>query len=237
MKELRESSPEEDLIRISYTREGREELVDRIVGMVQVMFESLAERWEELLRVGIMVPLFKGARGVNNYRGVCLLAMGSKILDRVIAKRLNVWAEKRGILDENQAGFRKGRSMADLAQVMMKMQNDVEDGRKRVEGSERVLEEGKWPEARLLDPRKAYTRVNKPGLLGLLERFSLGEKMLRVVRRLHETTMCKVRGNEGVSEGWLPERSLRGGGGVLDVFDTARRLPSGCYEAGGGEVR
>ena len=55
------------------------------------------------MKVGIMVPLHKkGDRGeVNNFRGVCLLAMGSRILARVAAKRLGVWAESMGILTLN----------------------------------------------------------------------------------------------------------------------------------------
>ena len=43
----------------------------------------------------------------------------------MVAKRLGVWTEKIGKLDENQAGFRKGRSTADVAQVMVRMQEDI----------------------------------------------------------------------------------------------------------------
>ena len=35
--------------------------------------------------------------------------------------------------------------------------------------------------------------------------------MIRVIRGLHETTSYKVRGKEGVSGEWLPERGLREG--------------------------
>ena len=61
-----------------------------------------------------------------------------------------MWSEKIGILDENQAGFRKGRSTPDVVQLMVRVQKDVKDGRRRVGVSERVLEEGEWPEARHL---------------------------------------------------------------------------------------
>ena len=59
-----------------------------------------------------MVPLFKKCvRGeLNNYKGGggYLLANGSRILVRVVAKSLNAWAEKVEVLDENQAGLGKG---------------------------------------------------------------------------------------------------------------------------------
>ena len=54
------------------------------------------------MKVGIMIPLFK--KGDRNYkdncRGVCLLAMCSRVLERVIAKRLVRCAEHLGLLDE-----------------------------------------------------------------------------------------------------------------------------------------
>ena len=52
--------------------------------------------------------------------------------------KLGMWAEKIGIQDENPAGFRRGRSMSDVVQVMVRMQEDVEDRRRRVDVSEIV---------------------------------------------------------------------------------------------------
>ena len=78
--------------------------------------------------------------------------MGNRILARVVANRLGVRAEKIWILDENQAGFRNGRSTADLVQVMVRMQEG--EWRSKKEREERVLEEGEWPETRLLDLKK-----------------------------------------------------------------------------------
>ena len=43
----------------------------------------------------------KGARDqANNFRGVCLLRMCSRVLGRVIAKRVGRWAEHLKLLDE-----------------------------------------------------------------------------------------------------------------------------------------
>ena len=92
------------------------------------------------LKVGIVVPLqIKGDRGeVNNFRRVCLLVMGSRILARIADKRIGVWAEKVDILvDDNMAGFRRGRSTVDVVQVMVRLEEDVEDLRRRVLGSSR----------------------------------------------------------------------------------------------------
>ena len=74
--------------------------------MVKIIFRERADKFDERLKMGVMVLLSKkGDRNErNNYRGVCLLLMGS----RVFAKRIRWWAENICVLDENQAGFRKG---------------------------------------------------------------------------------------------------------------------------------
>ena len=58
------------------------------------------------------------------------------------------------------------------------------------------------PEARLLD---------KPALWGILTRYSLRGKFMDTLMDLHETTQYKVRGREGDSSTWRPERGLREG--------------------------
>ena len=165
-----------------------------------------------------MVPLFKKGdkNDRNNYRGVCLLNMCSRILARVIAKRVSWWSEWLGLLDENQAGFRKGRSTADVVQMMVRLEEDVVDCRRRVNamnarGMNVGVTDDEWPVARLLDLRKAYPRVNRPALWGVLERYGMNGKCLETLIDLHECTEYKVRGKEGMSGAWMPVRGLREG--------------------------
>ena len=213
MGEVRESAPGIDGVRIGYIMEAEESVKERCVELVRKMFEEEAEQWDESLKVGGMVPLFKkGDReDRNNYRGVVLLAMASRILARVLAKRLAGWAERMGLLDENQAGFRKGRSTADVVQVMGRLQEDVTDCRRRVAAAGEEWVEDEQPEARLLDLRKAYPRVNRPAMWRLLERYGLVGRFLETLRGLHESTSYRVKGREGMSEEWRPERGLREG--------------------------
>ena len=99
------------------------------------------------------------------------------------------WAEKMELLGENQAGFRTGRSTEDATQVVLRIQEDVADYKKRRQQPERAMErEEQWMEARLLDLGKAYPRVNKPCLWGMLKRAWLGWNFLRALMDLHETT-------------------------------------------------
>ena len=202
MDEMKESAPGEDGVRLCFIREACEEMKEEVIAMVRKMFVSRAHEWSESLKGGVIVPLYKkGDReDPGNYRGVCLLAMGSRILARVIAKRLGRWAEDLSLLDENQAGFRKGRSTADVTQMMVRMEEDVSDLKRRVNEHGCEMDENEWPVARLLDLRKAYPRVNKPALWLLLERCGLVGYCLNVITDLHESTEYKVRANDGMSE-------------------------------------
>ena len=85
--------------------------------------------------VGIVVPLHKkGDRNLrDNYRGVVLLAIGSRILAQIMVNRIRIWAEKLDMLDDDQSGFQKGRSTAYATQVMIRIHEDATDLRRRLE--------------------------------------------------------------------------------------------------------
>ena len=56
-----------------------------------------------------------------------------------------------------------------------------------------------------------YPTVSKPALWSLLERYGMKGKCLETLVDLHETTEYRVKGREGLSEGWMPARGLREG--------------------------
>ena len=62
------------------------------------------------------------------------------MLARVCAKRMRWWAEHLNLMDENQWGFREGRSTVDVTHVIVRMKEDADDYAKRVgrtEGEEK----------------------------------------------------------------------------------------------------
>ena len=213
MKKMKDSAPGADGVRLRYILGGGDLVKGEVVRMVQFMFENEADCWEQSLKKGQVIPLYKkGNRNdPGNYRGICLLSMGSRILARVMANRVRIWAEKLGLLDDNQAGFRTGRSTADVTQLMNRLQEDTLDMNNRYARSGSQMEPGRQPVARLLDLRKAYPRVNKPALWRLLDRYGMRERALRTLKALHECTSYTVRSREGESEAWIPARGLREG--------------------------
>ncbi len=101
------------------------------------------------------------------------------------------------LLDDEQSGFRTGRSTADSTQIMVRIQEDTTDLKKRMEAHREILDIDDEYDARLLDLRKAYPRVNKPALWAMLERYGMGERCLRILKDLHESTTYRVRGKDG----------------------------------------
>ena len=85
------------------------------------------------------------------------------------------------------------------------------DCKRRVNNGANGMNEDEWPCARLLDLRKAYPRVSKPALWSLLERCGTKGQCLETLVDLHETTEYRVKGREGLSEGWTTARGLREG--------------------------
>ena len=84
-----------------------------LVVLFNKIFDSgiFPETWSDTL----ILPIYKsGSRNdPNNYRGITLLNIMYKIFSNIINERLITWTQTFHILDEAQAGFRKGYSAID----------------------------------------------------------------------------------------------------------------------------
>ena len=213
IREIKDGAPGIDGVSIKMVKYADKTCKEKIIQLIQNMYESPSTDWEDCIKVGLVVPLFKkGERtNINNYRGVCLLTMGSRILAKVLANRLRDWTEKIGVLEENQQGFRRGRSTADAAQIFIRINEEMDNiKRNRVSlGRDREMMDD--PVAILTDITKAYPRVNRIMLWHILDMWGMKEKMKRVLRGIHEGTEYQVRGREVNSSEWIPRRGLREG--------------------------
>ncbi|XP_075241686.1 uncharacterized protein LOC142336661 [Convolutriloba macropyga] len=126
--EGKDTSSGADKVRIRYIRETTAEIKLNVTQLVQEMFTTRAIRWEQSVMIGQIVALFKKGdrKECGNYRGVCLLSMLSRILARILGKRLRNWTEKLQVLHQNQNGFRPNRSTADATQVITRIQEDMQ---------------------------------------------------------------------------------------------------------------
>ena len=100
------------------------------------------------------------------------------------------------LLSDTQHGFRPGRSTGDAAQVMIRLNEEIEPSDETF-GNMKVI---------LLDIKKAYPRVNKEMLWEILKRYRVEEKAIRNLKSLYEWTTFEVRGKDGNSTQWKPMR-------------------------------
>ena len=103
----------------------------------------------------IIIPIFKKGDENNpdNYRGISLLSIVSKVFTAVLNKRLYTWAESEDKISREQAGFRKNFSTVDhiftLVSIIRKGVNGKRGGKIYVA---------------FIDHKKAFDTVNRSHL-------------------------------------------------------------------------
>ena len=84
--------------------------MDFLVKFFNVLFDR--GRYPDILTESIIVPLFKkgNQNDPNNYRGISLCDISSKLYSSIINNRLQEWTEQNNLTGECQAGFKKDYS-------------------------------------------------------------------------------------------------------------------------------
>ena len=148
---MKVSAAGDDEVNILMIRQAAPEVRQEVYSIVKKMF--LGETpWDPVTTRAVVVLLWKkkGSRtDLDKYRGISLLSICSRILARVLAKRLARAAEKYGWLSMIQWGFRSGRSVVDAAMIFRIL---VEEQPRKSPHDESIT----FP---LMDIKKAYPNV------------------------------------------------------------------------------
>ncbi|TWW81646.1 R2DM Retrovirus-related Pol polyprotein from type II retrotransposable element, partial [Takifugu flavidus] len=130
-------------------------------------------------QTGAVVPIFKSGdqRVCSNYRGITLLSLPGKVYARVLEKRIRLIVEP--LIEEEQCGFHPGRGTTDhlftLAGVL----------------------EGSWEFAQpvhmcFVDLEKAYDRVPRSILWGVLQEYGVEGPLIRAIQSLYQRSRSVV---------------------------------------------
>ncbi|CAF4074483.1 unnamed protein product [Adineta steineri] len=168
------------------------------------LYEIFAEVWnkEEMVEdwsVAILIRLFKkGDKQLcDNYRGISLLSVISKLFSRIILNRIQQLIDNQ--LLEAQSGFRPNRSTIDHIFILKMIM-------------ERRKEFNKPLFLCFIDITKAYDSVNRNLLWKVCRKYGISEKLVNLLKMLYKNSKAKVRIEGEVSDSFLIETGVLQGG-------------------------
>lgn len=146
--------------------------------------EEIPVKW----RTAIIRPLLKDGKDAKltvSFRPISLTSCVGKILEKIIADRLTYVLEARGVLNDNQAGFRQGRCTTDQ---ILKLIQEATDQIQSKEGSPRTI-------AAFFDYEKAFDKVWRDGLISKMLDMDIPPLFIRYVRHFLSGRKTKVEVN------------------------------------------
>ena len=171
---------------------------EMLICSIELILPYLAAVFNEIFSTGaypkcwsesIIVPIHKkgNVHETNNYRGISLTSILSKVFVHVLKSRLTKWADENNLLSEMQAGFRKGYSTIDNVFVLYNV-------------IQRQLQKRKKLYVAYVDFRKAFDTVNRDALWKILERNGVGGHMINILKSMYSSVRCRVRCTEGLTD-------------------------------------
>ena len=142
-------------------------------------------------RNAVIIPLLKRdkpAGDVTSYRPISLTSCLGKLMERMVTNRLYHLAESRGLLVEDQAGFRAQRSTEDQ---ILRVTQTISDGFQQRPALRSAMA--------LLDFSKAYDTVWRNDLMSSLMGLGIPFPFVRWIRGFLTNRQAKVRLNSATS--------------------------------------
>jgi exonuclease III len=148
----------------------------------------------------VIVPIPKKGDFENpdDYRGISLIAIGVKIVCKIVERRLSIVSDCLGAVRREQFGFRK-REEATAARVLIQ------------ELSKRRQYLGLNTFITFLDLQKAYDSVPTFALLAKIQKLGINGKMFDFLRHLYLTSSSSVRVDGVIGPSFPCKRGVRQG--------------------------
>jgi hypothetical protein len=168
---MKETAPGPDEVTTKMLVNGGLTLRKKIVETIRKLWDTDPEDWEAILHEAEVIALPKKGDITNlgNYRGICLLQVISRLLARIVARRLSKYLEKKGILATDQWGFRPLRSAVDALFVLSRV---VADASRVVDMDPVVMD--------MMDIKKAYPNCARNAMEESLKAAGVPVKMKKI---------------------------------------------------------
>ena len=133
------------------------------------------------------VPKKGDLSDVNNYRGITLTSIFSKLYSQILDTRLRSWAEENKIINDNQFGFRENKSTVDCLYILQAIVN-------------RQLNEKRKLYCAFVDFKKAFDLVYRNGIWFKLCRNGGSLKIVKAIKSIYNSAKVCVRSLGKISE-------------------------------------
>lgn len=189
-------APGPDNIPLELITFGGPELKNSLLLLILKIWETKSPPSD--FRDSNIITIFKkGDReDCNNYRGISLLSIASKIFARILLNRLLTLAED--VLPESQCGFRPSRGAVDMIFCARQLQ---EKSREQQQPIAFIF----W------DLKKAFDKVPRPAMWAVLAKFGCPPDFVALVRALHDGMMGRVCHQSAISDAFPITGGLKQG--------------------------
>ena len=140
---------------------------------------------------GTMIEIPKKGKPKNlipSYRPICLTSQLGKILERIIAERLDKYLEDNGLLHRKQSGFRKNKSTVDVVTRLVSCIDkgfNIKRARSNVEPEQTAM--------LMIDFEKAFDKVWHNGILYKLHLLGMCNRDINLIRSYLTDRTFRVR--------------------------------------------
>ena len=191
LKNSKDTSPGIDGIPYIMIRQLSEESLKYILEFYNWIFlkHEFPEKWKAAVIVPILKP-GKDSTKCSSYRPIALISCLSKILEKILNKRLMWYLEKYNLIDKSQCGFRPGRSTTDHT---TRLTSDIQE----------ALVNNEYHISIFLDLAKAYDTVWRQVILNQLMRFDIKGHLAFYIKNFLENRKIKVKVGNFLSENFL----------------------------------
>ena len=137
------------------------------------------------LKIALVTPIFKANENnkFENYRPISVLTCFSKLLERLMYKRLIKYVEKNKIVSKHQNGLSKNRS-TELAVIEL------------VDKITKAIDKGEYTISIFLDLSKAFDTITHKILIKTLERYGIRGMCLKWFENYLENRKQIVKYNQ-----------------------------------------
>ena len=156
-----------------FIKTTKSQLLDSITLLFNIILESgqYPLEWSS----GIISPIYKNKGDINNpdnYRGITVLSCLSKVFTCMLNNRLTDYLDSLSIINESQAGFRKGYSTIDHIFTLRCLLDLFKNSNKKLHCA-------------FVDYKKAFDSINRTSLWLKLLSYNINGKVLQIIRNIY----------------------------------------------------